>query len=210
MREETERFFAAVVAEDRSVLDFLEADFTFVNERLARHYGIADVTGSEFRRVQLSGKERGGLLTQASILTLTSNPTRTSPVRRGKWILENLLGATVPPPPQNVPPLPETPATVAGGSLRQRLEQHRSKTECATCHARMDSHRPWTGKLRCPGCLADHGRRDADRCVGQSGGPGVCQPCRVQRTIACQAGAIHSLPGRKTAHLCVGPGRGKL
>ena len=109
MREETERFFAAIVAEDRSVLDFLDADFTFVNERLARHYGMADVQGREFRRVELTDNERGGLLTQASILTLTSNPTRTSPVKRGKWVLENLLGGSIPPPPPGVPALVEDP-----------------------------------------------------------------------------------------------------
>ncbi|HEX4145027.1 MAG TPA: DUF1592 domain-containing protein [Pirellulales bacterium] len=138
MREETERFFGAIVAEDRSILDLLDADFTFINERLAKHYGIDDVKGREFRRVQLTGTPRGGLLTQGSILTLTSNPNRTSPVKRGKWVMENLLGATIPPPPPDAPPLPEKKGDVATGTLRQRMEQHRSNAQCATCHARMD------------------------------------------------------------------------
>ncbi len=93
MRQETQRFFSAIVDEDRSVLDFLDGRFTFVNEPLARHYGIEGVDGTDFRRVELDGVRRGGLLTQASILTLTSNPNRTSPVKRGKWVLDNLLGA---------------------------------------------------------------------------------------------------------------------
>ena len=103
MQKETELFFEAIMREDRSVLDFLDADFTFVNERLAKHYGIAGVKGDGFRRVALKDRIRGGLLTQASILTVTSNPTRTSPVKRGKWILEQILGAPPPPPPPDVP-----------------------------------------------------------------------------------------------------------
>jgi hypothetical protein len=138
MLKETELFFEAVVKEDRSVLDFLDADFTFLNERLARHYGIAGVKGEEFRRVALTGAERGGLVTQASILTVTSNPTRTSPVKRGKWILENLLAAPPPPPPPGVEELSEAKAAVLSGSLRQRMEQHRAKASCASCHQRMD------------------------------------------------------------------------
>ncbi len=138
MRAETEQFVAAVIREDRSVLDFLDSDYTFVNERLARHYGIGGVHGDEFRRVQLSGGQRGGVLSQASVLSVTSNPTRTSPVKRGKWVLENLLGAPPPPPPPNVPELKDDPATPAEGSLRARMEQHRAKAECAACHSRMD------------------------------------------------------------------------
>ncbi|HEY1783990.1 MAG TPA: DUF1592 domain-containing protein [Pirellulales bacterium] len=138
MCEETERFFAAIVAEDRSVLDLLDADFTFLNERLAKHYNLDGVKGKEFRRVQLTGTERGGLLTQGSILTLTSNPNRTSPVKRGKWVIENLLGATIPPPPPDAPGLPDKPGKMETGSLRQRMEQHRTNAQCATCHARMD------------------------------------------------------------------------
>lgn len=138
MREETLRFFAEVVREDRSILDLLDADFTYANERLARHYGLEGITGPEFRRVALpAGGPRGGVLTQASVLTITSNPTRTSPVKRGKWVLEELLGQPPPPPPPNVPELPED-KTALTGSLRQRMEQHRSNPNCAQCHARMD------------------------------------------------------------------------
>jgi len=138
MQRETELFFTAIMTEDRSVLDFLDADYTFVNERLARHYGIADVKGKEFRRVKLEGDQRGGVLSQASVLTVTSNPTRTSPVKRGKWVLENLLGTPPPPPPAEVPPLEEAAEAQLTGSLRERMEQHRAKADCAICHNRMD------------------------------------------------------------------------
>jgi hypothetical protein len=135
MARETELFFEAILREDRSILDFLDADFSFVNERLAKHYGIAGVTGPEFRRVTLPA-ERGGILTQASILTLTSNPTRTSPVKRGKWVLDQLLNQPPPPPPPDVPALPETKQLT--GSLRQVTELHRENALCASCHQRMD------------------------------------------------------------------------
>jgi Protein of unknown function (DUF1592)/Protein of unknown function (DUF1588)/Protein of unknown function (DUF1585)/Protein of unknown function (DUF1587)/Protein of unknown function (DUF1595)/Planctomycete cytochrome C len=138
MQQETELFFEAILKEDRSILDFIDADFTFVNEGLARHYGIPGIKGDSFRRVQLPAGVRGGLLTQASILTITSNPTRTSPVKRGKWILENILGTPPPPPPPDVPELKETKDAVLTGSLRQRMEQHRANPMCASCHQRMD------------------------------------------------------------------------
>jgi Protein of unknown function (DUF1592)/Protein of unknown function (DUF1588)/Protein of unknown function (DUF1587)/Protein of unknown function (DUF1585)/Protein of unknown function (DUF1595)/Ca-dependent carbohydrate-binding module xylan-binding/Planctomycete cytochrome C len=138
MVRESELCFEAIMREDRSVLEFLDADYTFLNERLARHYGIGGVQGAEFRRVSTKGSRRGGVLTQASILTLTSNPTRTSPVKRGKWVLENLLGAPPPPPPPDVPELKEGKEAVLTGTLRQRMEQHRQNPNCATCHARMD------------------------------------------------------------------------
>lgn len=138
METETKLFFAAIVREDRSLLDFLDADFTFVNEQLAKHYGIPDVKGEQFQRVALSGGERGGLLGQASVLTTTSNPTRTSPVKRGKWVLENLLNAPPPPPPPNVPELKVTGDKLEG-TLRQRMEQHRENPACAVCHTQMDA-----------------------------------------------------------------------
>jgi hypothetical protein len=138
MRRETELFFNAVMTEDRSVLEFLDADYTFLNERLARHYGISGVKGDEFRKVKLTDPNRGGVLTQASVLTITSNPTRTSPVKRGKWILENILGTPPPAPPPDVPDLKEGRDVALTGSLRQRMEQHRANPSCATCHERMD------------------------------------------------------------------------
>ena len=138
MVAETEMFFENVMREDRSVLEFLDADYSFMNGPLAKLYGIQGVTGNEFRRVSLKGSGRGGLLTEASILTLTSNPTRTSPVKRGKWVLENILGAPPPPAPPNVPPLKEGHDAVAGATLRQRMEQHRTDPVCASCHAKMD------------------------------------------------------------------------
>jgi mono/diheme cytochrome c family protein len=137
MKRETELFFEAVVREDRSILDFLDAKYTYLNERLAAHYGIEGVEGSHFRRVALSSPQRSGVLTHASVLTVSSYPTRTSPVIRGKWVLENLLNAPPPPPPPNVPNLDEE-AVGSKGSLRQQLELHRSNTVCASCHAKMD------------------------------------------------------------------------
>jgi hypothetical protein len=138
MQTETEMFFAHVMRDDRSVLDFLDGKYSFVNERLARHYGLSDVRGSEFRRIELRDDRRAGVLTHASVLTVTSNPTRTSPVKRGKWVLDNLLGTPPPPPPPNVPELEEKPDGPHHGTLRQRMEQHRQNPDCASCHSRMD------------------------------------------------------------------------
>jgi hypothetical protein len=137
-RTETELFFQSVVREDRSVLDLLNADYTFVNERLARHYGIANVYGSHFRRVPVPQEERRGLLGQGSILTVTSYPNRTSPVLRGKWILENVMGTPPPAPPPNVPALTDNEAGQEAKSLRARLEEHRRTPACASCHRVMD------------------------------------------------------------------------
>ena len=138
-RRETELFFASIVGEDRSVLDLLRANYTFVNERLARHYGIPNVYGSRFRRVSLGDDSvRGGILGQGSVLTVTSYANRTSPVLRGKWILENILGTPPPPPPQNVPQLQETDATGRVLSMRERMAQHRASPQCASCHQLMD------------------------------------------------------------------------
>jgi len=137
MRTETEMFFEAVVREDRSILDFIDGGFTYLNERLARHYGVRGVTGGEFRRVPLRTAQRGGVLTQASILTVSSYANRTSPVLRGKWLLENFLNAPPPPPPPDVPNLKEE-AIGSSSSLRRQLEQHRTNAVCASCHSRMD------------------------------------------------------------------------
>ncbi len=139
MKRETFTFFNAVVAEDRSLLDFLNADFSFVNERLARHYGIEGVVGDEFRRISLQSVNRAGILTQASILTLTSNPTRTSPVKRGKWIMENILGTPPPDPPADIPDLAVTQKVAPELPLRKQLEIHRQDASCAVCHREMDT-----------------------------------------------------------------------
>jgi hypothetical protein len=139
MQKETELFCGNVIKEDRSLLEFLDANYTFVNERLAKHYRIDGVKGDDFRKVTLLDEKRGGVLTQASILAITSNPTRTSPVKRGKWILENMLGTPPPPPPPNVPELKEGKEVALSGTLRQRMEQHRADPNCAVCHQRMDS-----------------------------------------------------------------------
>ncbi|MDG1891858.1 MAG: DUF1592 domain-containing protein [Verrucomicrobiota bacterium] len=139
MQRESELFFGEIMRGNRGLTDFLEADFTYANEILAGHYGIEGIQGRAFQRVQLPvDSQRGGILTQGSVLTLTSNPTRTSPVLRGKWILEQILGTPPPPPPPDVPLLPENDDSVLSGSLRERLEKHRLKPECANCHDKMD------------------------------------------------------------------------
>lgn len=137
-RRETELLLESVFFEDRSVLELLHADFTYLNERLARHYGLPHIVGPRFRRVPLeAGSDRGGLLRQGSLLTLTSYATRTSPVVRGRWILENLLGAPPPPPPPDVPALRDV--TVRSSlSVRDRLAEHRSNAACAGCHRPID------------------------------------------------------------------------
>ena len=138
-RRETELFVANTLREDRSVVELLDADYTFVNERLARHYGIAGVEGSRFRRVALTNREqRGGLLAHGALLATTSYPDRTSPVLRGKWLLDNIFGTPPPPPPPGVDTnLESTPAALQL-SIRERLAQHRRNPACASCHAVID------------------------------------------------------------------------
>ncbi|MEI8382249.1 MAG: DUF1592 domain-containing protein [Planctomycetota bacterium] len=138
MKRETRQFFDYIMREDRSILEFLDGQYSFVNERLARHYGLSDVKGAEFQKVSLEGKNRAGLLTQASILTLTSNPDRTSPVKRGKWVMEVILDQPPPPPPPNVPELAETAKAAPNATLRQQLELHRQNATCNSCHRVMD------------------------------------------------------------------------
>lgn len=138
MLEETKRFIGSQIREDRSVVDLVSADYTFVNDRLARHYGIPDVFGNQFRRMAFKDGVRGGLLGQASILTVTSYPNRTSPVVRGKWLLENMLGAPPPPPPPDVPTLTENTRGEQPKSMRELLDAHRRNPTCAACHVRMD------------------------------------------------------------------------
>ena len=137
-RKETELFFESIIREDHNVLDLLNANYTFVNERLAKHYGIPNVYGSQFRRVAVTDENRRGLLGQGSVLTVTSQPNRTSPVLRGKWILENVMGTPPPAPPPNVPPLKENEDGSKALSVRALLEKHRENPTCATCHKIMD------------------------------------------------------------------------
>jgi hypothetical protein len=136
-QKETELFFASMLQEDRSVVELLNADYTFLNERLARHYGVPNVFGSHFRRVAVKEEPRRGLLGQGTILTVTSRANRTSPVLRGKWVLENLLGSPPPPPPPNVPAL-EAKDKSKPVTMRQMIEQHRDNPACSGCHSIMD------------------------------------------------------------------------
>ena len=155
MQKETELFVESIFREDRSLFDLIDADYTFLNQPIASHYGIVDtqgnwrnhknpvpggeqIKGRSFRRVKLQGTSRGGILSHASVLTVTSNPTRTSPVKRGRWVLEQILGTPPPPPPPDVPELEEEGESVHGTTLRERLEQHRADPACANCHAKMD------------------------------------------------------------------------
>jgi hypothetical protein len=138
-QQETELFFEAQLRDDKSLLELLTANYSFLNERLARHYKVPNVYGSHFRKVALDGQaHRGGLLGQGSLLTVTSYPNRTSPVLRGKWILANILGTPPPPPPPNVPSLPDKGEGGKPASVRERLEKHRKNPVCATCHSQMD------------------------------------------------------------------------
>ena len=137
MQTETKMFFDYIMRDNRSVLDFLTADYTFANGRLAKFYGVPGVNGDDFQKVSLDGTHRRGVLTQGSVLLLTSNPTRTSPVKRGKWVLENLLGAPPPPPPPDVPNLDDKSRNLTG-TLRDQMVEHRANPVCASCHARMD------------------------------------------------------------------------
>jgi hypothetical protein len=137
-RHETELLFESIIREDRNVLDLLRADYTFVNERLARHYGIPDVYGSRFRRVPVPSDARRGLLGQGSVLAVTSHAERTSPVLRGKWVLENIIGLPVPPPPGDVPQLKGNEEGQKPKTLREQMAEHRTSPTCATCHKVMD------------------------------------------------------------------------
>jgi len=138
-RRETELLFDSIVRQDRNVLELMTANYTFVNERLARHYGIPGIYGSQFRRVSVTEPARQGLLGQGSFLAVTSHAERTSPVLRGKWILENILGMPVPPPPPNVPPLKERANGDKPRTMREQMAEHRSNPACANCHKIMDS-----------------------------------------------------------------------
>jgi len=138
MKAETGTYIGRLFMDDRSLLELLDSDYTYVNEILARHYGIPDVAGPEMRRVNLTDRRRGGVMTQASALTVSSYPLRTSPVLRGRWLLEEILGSRVPPPPPGVPPLPEETEETKHLSFREQLERHRADPACSSCHNRMD------------------------------------------------------------------------
>jgi hypothetical protein len=138
MREEAIALVETIIREDRSLLELIDCDYALVNSRLAEYYGLPPIEGDELRKVKLDDRRRGGVTGLGAVLTVTSLPLRTSPVLRGKWVLEEMLGSAVPPPPPTTPELPKDDRIHDGLTFRQRLEAHRSKPECASCHARMD------------------------------------------------------------------------
>jgi hypothetical protein len=185
--KEIELFLDSQLREDRSIVDLLTADYTFLNEQLARHYGVTDVYGSHFRRVQLADDQRRGLLGKASILAVTSYPHRTSPTIRGKWLFENILAAPVPPPPPDVNTTLQEEQTVKTASIRAMLERHRSNAACASCHARMD---PLGFALENFDALGRWRTQDGDAAIDASGvlldgtkvdGPASLRAALVQR-----------------------------
>jgi hypothetical protein len=181
--QETQTFLGDLIQNDGSVLELLTADYSFINERLAKHYGIEGVTGDEFVKVSLPANRRG-ILTQASILTITSNPTRTSPVKRGKWILENILGEPPPPPPPDVPLLEEVELL---GTLRERMQQHRSNPSCAVCHYQMDTLGFGLENFDAVGAFREKdGRFDIDPSGALPGGVGFKDPSDMMNTLADQ------------------------
>ncbi len=202
--KETELFCASIMREDRSIVELLDADYTFLNERLAKHYGIEGVSGDEFRRVPLTDRRRGGVLTQASVLLVTSNPTRTSPVKRGKWIMEQILGTPPPPPPPGVQELEKVKLE---GTLRQKMEQHRANPSCAVCHARMDPLGFAFENFDAIGAWRD---RDDDHEIDPSGvlpgGQTFSGATELRALLAAQARIVRSQPGAEDANLRLGPG----
>jgi hypothetical protein len=187
MQRETELFFDSLVREDRPVTDLLTADYSFVNERLAKHYDIPNVTGAGFRRVQVPDYRRG-ILGQGSILTLTSVADRTSPVQRGKWVMEVLLGSPPPPPPPNVPLLDDTKAASGGRMLstRERMEEHRKNPACTSCHRVIDPLGLALENFDVVGAWRDRDR-DADTAIDASGrlsnGMQVGSPAELNRAL---------------------------
>jgi hypothetical protein len=204
-RRETELLFETIVREDRSILDLIDADYTFVDERLARHYGIPNIRGSRFRRVALDEGARRGLLGHGSLLTVTSAGNRTSPVKRGKWILENLLGAPVPTPPPGV----ETNLTTAPGaaptSVRQRLELHRASPSCASCHAVMD---PVGFSLENFDLIGEYRSEDGGVPVNATGrladGTALDGPASLRKALLDRRGAVASTATEKLLTYALG------
>src|SRR5438876_2614314 len=184
---ETEMFLDAQLKDDRSVIDLLTSNETFLNEQLARHYGIPGIYGSHFRRVKLTDENRLGLLGKASVLAVTSYTTRTSPTIRGKWLLENILAAPMPPPLPNVPPLESSNTEGKPLSVREMLELHRANAVCASCHARMD---PLGLSLENFDAIGQWRATDAGRPIDASGvlldGTNVDGPAALRRALVAQ------------------------
>ena len=205
-RRETELLFANVLRENRSVLELLEADYTFVNERLARHYGIPGVYGSRFRRVDLTDPNRWGLLGHGSLLSLTSAATRTSPIIRGKYVLANLMNSPPPPPPAVVPALEESIPEGRPTTVREQLELHRERSECATCHDNIDpvgfalenfdAVGQWRETTR-EGLLIDSAGILAD-------GTPVDGPVALREAMLARPEVFAGTVTEKTANLCLG------
>ena len=204
-RRETELLFETIVREDRSILDLIDADYTFVDERLARHYGIPNVRGSRFRRVTLDEGARRGLLGHGSLLTVTSAGNRTSPVKRGKWILENLLGAPVPQPPPGVETNLATTPGAAPTSVRQRLEQHRASPTCAACHAVMD---PVGFSLENFDLIGEYRNEDGGIPVNATGkladGTTLDGPASLRKALLDRRGAVASTATEKLLTYALG------
>jgi len=204
-RRETELLFETIVREDRSILDLIDADYTFVDERLARHYGMPNVRGSRFRRVTLDEGARRGLLGHGSLLTVTSAGNRTSPVKRGKWILENLLGAPVPQPPPGVETNLATTPGAAPTSVRQRLEQHRASPTCASCHAVMD---PVGFSLENFDLIGEYRNEDGGIPVNATGkladGTTLDGPASLRKALLDRRGAVASTATEKLLTYALG------
>lgn len=210
MRSETEHFFKYIVANDRPITDMLFADYSFVDERLARLYGIPGITGPEFRRVQLDPSKRGGIITQASFLTLTSKPLgdtlRTSPVVRGKFILENLFNQKIPPPPPDVPSLALDTNKQLVGTVRQIFEQHRENPTCAGCHARMD---PYGFALENYSGLGEWRDRENNIAIDASGeinGRKFSTPAEFRKVLETRKGDFRRAVVRKVLSYALGRG----
>ncbi len=204
---ETELFLDAQLKEDHSIVDLLTSNETFLNEQLARHYGISGIYGSHFRRVKLTDENRFGLLGKASVLAVTSYTTRTSPTIRGKWLLENILAAPMPAPPPNVPALESSNKDGKPLSVREMLEMHRANAACASCHARMD---PLGFSLENFDAIGQWRTTDAGRAIDASGvlldGTKVDGPRELRQALVAQKDAVRHGRDRKTADLRAGPG----
>ena len=203
-QRETELFIESQLREDRSVVDMLRSDYSFVNQRLAEFYGIPNVYGPHLRRVPLPDPNRGGLLGQASILTVTSYANRTSPVKRGKWVLENILGAPPPAPPPDVPALEEAPG-VKYNSMRERMEAHRKMAACAACHARID---PLGFAMENFDAIGRWRTHEGDKPIDASGaldGTKFNGTAELRALLLTRQGRICHDLYQETAHVRVGP-----